>query len=62
MKANDEAYDKFLEGWTLRREKVSCTNWLGRETELGKMFNRLGRVKKDNDGHVLKSEESVVSR
>ena len=28
--------------WTLRKEKMTCTDWLDRGTKLGRMCSRLG--------------------
>ena len=47
-------------GWTARRERLIYTGWRGREIEIGRMCNRLGRLRRD--GSVLTDAGSVMRR
>ena len=45
--------------WKQKKMKRSCTDWLGRETEQGKMHMRL---LKDKNSNVMVSLEAVLKR
>ena len=47
--------------WKQKKVKRSCTDWLGRETEQGKMVLHV-RVIKDENGNVMVNSEAVLKR
>ena len=47
--------------WKQKNVKRSCTDWLGRETEQGKMLQHV-RVIKDENGNVMVNLEPTLKR
>ena len=49
--------------WKQKEVKRSCTDWLDRETEQGKMYTvQHVRVIKDENGNVMVNSEAVLKR
>ena len=47
----------YTRDWTLRKEKIHCTDWPERETKRERTYNR---IKKDKHGNEMTDEESVL--
>ncbi|KAJ8335035.1 hypothetical protein SKAU_G00406740 [Synaphobranchus kaupii] len=62
-KAKEKAYGQLLRmrGWTLRKEKRTCIDWLDRETELGRMCSRLtDKIRQESPWTMTFADDIVI--